>query len=117
MVRDASRGFYCTSGHPGGTFFFEELAEAVRAALDHSQGELDGVQMRSCTLANSIDVKDIEPVAQVQGGGGAVGVGAYEDARLHLHQPSREARSHAAKAAALGLGEAQEEGRAEGEQG
>ncbi len=30
-----------------------ELAEAVRAALDHSQGELDGVQMRSCTLSDS----------------------------------------------------------------
>ncbi len=30
-----------------------ELAEAVRAALDYKQGELDGVQMRSCTLADS----------------------------------------------------------------
>lgn len=30
-----------------------ELAEAVRAALDYSKGERDGVQMRSCTLADS----------------------------------------------------------------
>ncbi len=30
-----------------------ELAEAVRAALDYSKGERDGVQMRSCTLVES----------------------------------------------------------------
>lgn len=30
-----------------------ELAEAVRAALDYSQGERDGVRVRSCTLADS----------------------------------------------------------------
>ena len=30
-----------------------ELAEAVGAALDYATGELDGVAMRSCTLADS----------------------------------------------------------------
>lgn len=30
-----------------------ELAEAVRAALDHAGGERDGVVMRSCTLTDS----------------------------------------------------------------
>ncbi len=30
-----------------------ELAEAVRAALDYSQGESQGVRMRSCTLTDS----------------------------------------------------------------
>lgn len=30
-----------------------ELAEAVRAALDHASAELDGVVMRSCSLADS----------------------------------------------------------------
>lgn len=30
-----------------------ELAEAVRAAQDYATGELDGVAMRSCTLADS----------------------------------------------------------------
>ena len=30
-----------------------ELAEAVRAALDYSQGESQGVTMRSCVLADS----------------------------------------------------------------
>ena len=33
-----------------------ELAEAVRAVLDHAQAEKDGLTLRSCTLADAVEL-------------------------------------------------------------
>ena len=44
-------------------------------------------------------------------------MGAHENACVHLHQSAREAFPLAAEAPALPLGETQEEGRSQGEQG
>lgn len=48
-------------------------------------------------------------MAQAHGGKGAGGMGAHEDARLHLHQSPRQALAHSPEAAPFSLGEAQEE--------
>ena len=41
-----------------------ELAEAVRAALDYSQGEKDGLVMRSCTLADGEEIYENDAFVQ-----------------------------------------------------
>ena len=41
-----------------------ELAEAVRAALDYSQGEKDGLVMRSCTLADGEEIYEDDAYIQ-----------------------------------------------------
>ena len=56
-------------------------------------------------------------MAQARGGKGAGGMGAHEDARLHLHESPRQALPHSQEAAPLSLGEAQEEEYAHREQG
>ena len=56
-------------------------------------------------------------MAQAHGGKGAGGMGAHEDARLHLHESPRQALPHSQEAAPLSLGEAQEEEYAHREQG